>query len=93
MLFLISRSQQILRAATGGPMENHLDKSLMAAPADHQKHAVWAPIPIYNSDKVKRVQRRAARFVKSRYIRYSSFSYMLDDWGGRLFLKGDRMLD
>ena len=32
----------------------------------------------YNSDKVERVQRRAARFVISRYSRYSSVSDMLD---------------
>ena len=31
----------------------------------------------YNSDKVAKVQRRAARFVKSRYSRYSSVSDML----------------
>ena len=34
-----------------------------------------------NSDKVERVQRRAARFVKSRYTRYSSVSDMLDELG------------
>ena len=28
---------------------------------------VWDPYQKYNSDKVERVQRRAARFVKSRY--------------------------
>ena len=32
---------------------------------------VWNPYKKYNSDKVERVQRRAARFVKSRYTRYS----------------------
>ena len=31
-----------------------------------------------NNDKVERVQRRAARFVKSRYSRHSSVSGMLD---------------
>ena len=35
----------------------------------------------YNSDKVVRVHRRAARFVKSRYSRYSSVSDMLDVLG------------
>ena len=35
----------------------------------------------YNSDKIERVQRRAARFVKSRYSRYSSVSDMLDVLG------------
>ena len=35
----------------------------------------------YNSDKVERVQRRAARFVKSRYTRYSSVSDILDELG------------
>ena len=39
------------------------------------------PIQIYNRDKVKRVQRLAARFVKSRYSRYSSVSDMLDVLG------------
>ena len=38
---------------------------------------VWDPYQKYNSDKVERVQRRAARFVKSRYSRYSSVSDML----------------
>ena len=32
---------------------------------------VWDPYQKYNSDKVERVQRRVARFVKSRYSRYS----------------------
>ena len=36
---------------------------------------VWDPYQKYNSDKVERVQRRAARFVKSRY------SHMLDELG------------
>ena len=35
----------------------------------------------YNSDKIERVQCRAARFVKSRYSRYSSVSDMLDVLG------------
>ena len=35
----------------------------------------------YNSDKVERVYRRAARFVKSRYSIYSSVSDMLDVLG------------
>ena len=34
-----------------------------------------------NSGKIDRVQRRAARFVKSRYSRYSSVSDMLDVLG------------
>ena len=42
---------------------------------------VWDPYQKYNSDKVKRVQCRAARFVKSRYSRYSSVSDMLDVLG------------
>ena len=33
---------------------------------------VWDPYQKYNSDKVERLQRRAARFVISRYSRYSS---------------------
>ena len=42
---------------------------------------VWDPYQKYNSDKVKRVQRRAARFVKRRYSRYSSVSDMLNVLG------------
>ena len=42
---------------------------------------VWDPYQKYNSDKVERVQRLAARFVKSRYSRYSSVSDMLDVLG------------
>ena len=36
------------------------------------------PYQKYNSDKVERVQRRAARFIKSWYSSYSSVSDMLD---------------
>ena len=43
--------------------------------------SVWDPYQKYNSDKVERLQRRAARFVKSRYSRYSSVSHMLDVLG------------
>ena len=50
------------------------------------------PYQKYNSYKVGRVQRRAARFIKSRYSRYSSV-LMCWGWGVRLFLKGDRRLD
>ena len=42
---------------------------------------VWGPYQKYNSDKIDRMQRRAARFVKSRYTRYSSVSDMLDVLG------------
>ena len=42
---------------------------------------VWDPYQKYNSDKIERVQRQAARFVKSRYSRYSSVSDMLDVLG------------
>ena len=42
---------------------------------------VWDPYQKYNSDKIERVQRRAARFVKSRYTRHSSVSDMLDVLG------------
>ena len=38
---------------------------------------VWDPYQKYNSDQVERVQRRAERFVKSRYSRYSSVSDVL----------------
>ena len=40
---------------------------------------VWDPYQKYNSDKFEGVERRAARFVKSRYTRYSSVSDMLDE--------------
>ena len=42
---------------------------------------VWDPYQKYNSDKIERVQRRAARFIKSRCLRYSSVSDMLDVLG------------
>ena len=42
---------------------------------------VWAPYQKYNSKKDERVQRRAARLVKSRYSRCSSVSNMLDVFG------------
>ena len=42
---------------------------------------VWDPYQKYNSDKVERVQLPAARFVTSRYSRYSSVSDMLDVLG------------
>ena len=35
---------------------------------------VWDPYQKYNSDKIERLQRRAARYVKSRYSRYSCVS-------------------
>ena len=41
---------------------------------------VWDPYQKNNSDKVERMQRRAARCIKSRYTRYSSVSDMLDGW-------------
>ena len=37
---------------------------------------VWDPYQKYNSDKIETVQREAARFVKSRYLRHSSVSDM-----------------
>ena len=52
---------------------------------------VWDPYQKYNSDKVERVQRRAARFVKSWYSRYSSVSVVLGVDAS--FSKGDRRLD
>ena len=42
---------------------------------------VWDPHQKYNTDKSERVQRRAARFVKSRHSRYSSVSDVLDVLG------------
>ena len=42
---------------------------------------VWDPYQKCNSEKVERVQRRDARFVKTRYSRYSSISDTLDVLG------------
>ena len=42
---------------------------------------VWDPYQNYNRGKIERVQRRAARFIKSRYSIYSSVSDMLDVLG------------
>ena len=42
---------------------------------------VWDPCQKHNSGKIERVQRRAARLVKSRYSRYSSVSDMVDKVG------------
>ena len=42
---------------------------------------VWDPYQKYNSEKVERVQRRAAMLVKSRYTRYSGVSDILDELG------------
>ena len=42
---------------------------------------VWDPYQNYNSDKVERVQRRVARFIKSRSSICSSVSDMLDVLG------------
>ena len=53
---------------------------------------VWDPYQKYNSDKVEKVQRRAARIVKSRYSIQDTLVFLMC-WGGRLFLKGDRRLD
>ena len=41
----------------------------------------WDPYQKYNSDKVERVQRRASRFVESKYTKYYSASDMLDELG------------
>ena len=54
---------------------------------------VCDPYNKYNSYKVERVQRRTARFVKSRYKRYSSVLICFMSWDVRFFLKGDMMLD
>ena len=42
---------------------------------------VWDPYKKYNSEKVEMVQRRAARFAKSRYSIYPSVSDILDALG------------
>ena len=48
---------------------------------------VWDPYQKYNSDKDEKVQCRTARFIKSRYARYSSVSDMLHELGWPLFSK------
>ena len=40
---------------------------------------VWDSYQKYNSDNIERVHRRAVRFVKSMYTRYSSVSDILDE--------------
>ena len=42
---------------------------------------VWDPYLKYSSDNVERLQRRDARFIKSRYSRYSSVFDMIDVLG------------
>ena len=42
---------------------------------------VWDPYQNYNSEKVERVQCRAARFIKSMYSSYYSVSDMLEVLG------------
>ena len=42
---------------------------------------VWDRYQKYNNEKIEMVQRRAARFGKSRYSSYSSVSDMLDVLG------------
>ena len=54
---------------------------------------VWDPYQKYNSDKVERVQRRAAGLSKVGIHHTLVFLICLMSWGGRLFLKGDRRLD
>ena len=53
----------------------------------------WDPYQKYNSDKVDRVQRRAARLSKVGIQDTLVFLICLMCLGGRLFLKGDRRLD
>ena len=65
-----------------------LCRNLMGCPEKLKQTAYFSLIC---SDKDERVHRRAARFVKSWYSRYSSVSDVLG--GGHLFLKGDRRLD
>ena len=50
---------------------------------------VWDPYQKYNSNKVERVQRRAARFVKIRYSRYYRDIWYLLTWI-KAFLTGRR---
>ena len=50
--------------------------------------AVWDPHQKFNQVKLEMVQRRAARFVKSRYKRTDSVTAMLDAGAYAGFLKG-----
>ena len=49
--------------------------------------AVWDPHQKYNQEKLEMVQRRAARFVKSRYKRTDSVTAMLDELGWPILSK------
>ena len=50
---------------------------------------VWDPYQKYNSDKIERVQHRAARLSKVGIRDTLVFLICLMCWGGHLFLKGD----
>ena len=49
--------------------------------------AVWDPHQKFNQEKLEMVQRRAARFVKSRYKRTDSVTAMLDELGWPILSK------
>ena len=49
--------------------------------------AVWDPHQKFNQEKLEMVQRRAARFVKSRYKRTDSVTAMLDKLGWPILSK------
>ena len=49
--------------------------------------AVWDPHQKFNREKLEMVQRRAARFVKSRYKRTDSVTAMLDELGWPILSK------
>ena len=49
--------------------------------------AVWDPHQKFNQEKLEMVERRAARFVKSRYRRTDSVTAMLDELGWPILFK------
>ena len=54
---------------------------------------VWDPYQKYNHEKLEMVQRRAARFVKSKYKRTESVTDMLNELGWHSLSKGARTPD
>ena len=53
--------------------------------------SVWHPHQNFNSDKIEKIQRKAARFVSNKYGRTDSVSAMLHDLGWHSL--NDRRLD
>ena len=64
-----------------------LGKSLCVLTFVDYASAVWDPHQKFNQEKLEMVQRRAARFVKSRYKRTDSVTAMLDELGWPILSK------